>query len=245
MVRSALCLAVLLAAAGAARADEPPPPGPAVEPPPPSQADVHLAKARDFMAARDFARTRDELLVAYRLEPRAELLFALGQVEFNLGHYQDALDYYQRFAATNPTADQAALAQQAIGAARFELERAAPVAPPPPLPLPPPPPPPLRVHDFDVLDRGVAAVGGLAIVAGAASLVYGHHLAEVRTGTLHDYDLRIKHAQIAEWSGRAALGAGTIAVAIALIRWRIHLVETTLEVHPIEGGVSITLARPL
>ena len=110
MVRSALCLAVLLAVAGAARADEPPPPGPAVEPPPPSQVDVHLAKARDFMAARDFVHTRDELMVAYRLEPRAELLFALGQVEFNLGHYQDALDYYQRFAATNPTADQATLA---------------------------------------------------------------------------------------------------------------------------------------
>lgn len=223
-VRSALSLVLVLAAARGAHADDP------------SLIDDHLAKARDFMAAHDFVHTRDELAVAYQLEPRPELLFALGQVEFNLGHFQAAVDYYQRFAATNPAPDQAALAQQAIGAARIELARPKPVAPAPP-------PPPHR--ELDVLDRSLAGFGGLAIVVGAASILYGQHVAENRDGTLHDYDLRIKHATIAEWSGGAALGAGTIAVAIALIRWRVHLVETTIAVHPAQGGLAITLERPL
>jgi tetratricopeptide (TPR) repeat protein len=195
-----------------------------------------LAKARDFMAARDFAHTREELIVAYRIEPRPELLFALGQVEFNLGHFKDALDYYQRFAATNPASEQAALAQQAIGAARIELGRPKPSAPAPA---------PLPHRDFDVLDRSLAGFGGLAIVTGVGLIVYGHHLAGNRSGTLHDYDLRINHAHISEWSGGAALGAGTIAVAIALIRWRVHLFETTVEIHPTGDGVAITLERPL
>ena len=188
------------------------------------------------MAAHDFVHTRDELLIAYRIEPRTELLFALGQVEFNLGHYQEAVDYYQRFAAMNPAPDQAALAQQAIGAARIELHR--------PVPAVPRPAPALH-RDFDALDRTLVVVGGLAIVAGAGLFGYGRHLAEDREGTLHDYDLRIKHAHIAEWSGGVALGAGTLAVAVALLRWRMHLVETTVAVHATDGGVALTLEHPL
>ncbi len=224
--RSALGLALVLAAAHSVRA----------EAPPPTLIEEHLAKARDFMATRDFVHTRDELLLAYRIEPRAELLFALGQVEFNLGHYQEAVDYYERFAAMNPAPDQAALAQQAIGAARIELHRPTPVAP---LPVPPP------HRELDALDRTLVVVGGLAVVAGGSLFGYGRHLAEDRQGTLHDYDLRIKHAHIAEWSGGAALATGTLAVAVALLRWRVHLVETVVAVHATDGGVAITLEHAL
>ncbi len=230
IARSAFSLGLVLAVASSARADGLP------DPAPPSLIEEHLAKARDYMAAKDFAHTREELLVAYRMEPRPELLFALGQVEFNLGHFADALEYYQRFAATNPAPDQAALAQQAIGAARIELDRPKPVA------LVPPPPP---HRELDVVDRTLAGFGGLAIVAGAGLIAYGHHLAENRTGTLHDYDLRIKHARITEWAGGAAVGAGAIAFAIAMIRWRVDLFETTLEAHPTEGGAVFTLEHPL
>jgi tetratricopeptide (TPR) repeat protein len=233
-VRTALSLALVLAAARLVRAEGPPPVTPAT--PLPAPIEAHLAKARDFMAAHDFIHTRDELLLAYRIEPRAELLFALGQVEFNLGHYQEAVDYYQRFAAMNPAPDQAALAQQAIGAARIELHRPPPIAPRPA--------PPLH-RELDAVDRTLVVAGGLASVAGAGLFGYGHHLAEDRAGTLHDYDLRIKHAHIAEWSGGAALGAGTLAIAVALLRWRVHLVETTIAVHATDGGVALTLEHAL
>src|ERR1043166_6035326 len=97
--------------------------------------DAHLARVRELYEKRDFARARDELLEAYKHEPRPELLFALGQVELNMGHFAQAIDYYERFIATNPGADQVALAQQAIGAARARIaEQPAVVAPrrPPP-----------------------------------------------------------------------------------------------------------------
>jgi hypothetical protein len=65
-------------------------------------------------------------------------LFALGQVELNLGHFAKAIDYYERFIASEPGAEQTALAQQAIGAARAKLAEKPPV-------VAPPRPPPHRV----------------------------------------------------------------------------------------------------
>src|SRR5262245_20483431 len=60
----------------------------------------HLARVRQLYDKGDFVHARDELLEAYKHEPRPDLLFALGQVELNIGHYQRAIDYYEQFIAT-------------------------------------------------------------------------------------------------------------------------------------------------
>jgi tetratricopeptide (TPR) repeat protein len=226
----ALGFAVVLAWAMPAYAEDPAP----TSAPSPALA-AHLDKVRQLYAARDFVHAREELLAAYQVQPVPDLLFALGQVEFNLHHYREAIDYYERFTATNPTPEQVALAQQAIGAARIELAR----------PKPPPPPPPLH-REWDGIDTTLVASAGLLGVGGGALLFYAHHLAQDRAGTLHEYDSRVHHARIAQWSAVGCFAAGAAAAAAAVLRYRYHLVDT-VEIQPVDGGHGLALVweRPL
>jgi tetratricopeptide (TPR) repeat protein len=217
----AVVLGVVLVGAAPARADDP--------------VDAHLAKGRQLYAAGDFVHARIELLAAYQLDPRPDLLFALGQVEFNLHHYREAIGYYERFTATNPSAEQIALAQQAIGAARIELAR--------PQPLPPPPP----LHrQWDGADTLLVTGGGMAAVTGAGLVYYAHHLAQDRRGTLDQYDSRVHHARLAQYTAAGCFAAGAAAVATGLLRYRFHLVDT-IEVQPADDGrgVALVWGRPL
>jgi tetratricopeptide (TPR) repeat protein len=197
-------------------------------------AAAHIDRARVAHAKGDFLRARDELLAAFAQDPRPELLFALGQIEFNLRHYPDAIRYYERFLATNPHPDEVSLAQQAIGAARARLDEPTPL---PPLLRPvPPPPPPHRAWDWD--DTGLAALGGAAIALGAGLAITGHHLGTDHSGTLADYDDRTSRARSQQWIGAACLAAGALTVGGAFLRWRIHLVASasrTDAVAAIEG----------
>jgi tetratricopeptide (TPR) repeat protein len=193
--------------------------------------DEHLAKVRELYDKGDFVHARDELLAAYQLDARPELLFALGQVELNLGHFEKAIDYYQQFIATNPGSDQAALAQQAIGAARARLTEKPPV-------VAPPPPPPHRAWDIE--DTGIAALGGTTLLVGAGLFAYGHHLAIDRSGTLSEYNDRLSQATLTQWIGAGCVAAGAIAIGGAILRWRLHLVETEIQpiAAPKTAGVS-------
>ena len=83
-----LMLTTLLVATPAAAQPAAPPPA-APQPAAPGTVDEHLAKVRELYDKGDFAHARDELVAAYQLEPRPALLFALGQVELNLGHFAE------------------------------------------------------------------------------------------------------------------------------------------------------------
>jgi tetratricopeptide (TPR) repeat protein len=187
----------------------------------PDTVDDHLAKVRALYDKGDFARARDELLAAYRVEPRPELLFALGQVELNLGHFRAAIERYEQFIATGPAADQIALAQQAIGAARARLTEK-------PAPLPPLPPPPRR-RAWDRTDTTIAALGGVSLVTGIGLVAYGQWRGSDHTGSLSTYERRVDRANLVQWIGAGAAAAGALAIGAAVLRWRIHLVETELQ----------------
>jgi tetratricopeptide (TPR) repeat protein len=185
--------------------------------------DEHLARVRQLYEKGDFVHARDELLEAYKHEPRPDLLFALGQVELNIGHYQKAIDYYERFIATDPSAEQVALAQQAIGAARARLtEKPAPAAPP----VRPPP-----HRQWDTEDTGIAALGGATLVVGVGLFFYGRHLAGDASGTLSEYNDRLSQAELTQWIGAGCVAAGALALGAAVLRWRFHLVDS--EVQPL------------
>ena len=199
--------------------------------------DDHLARVRELYDKGDFVHARDELLAAYQLEPRPELLFALGQVELNIGHFEKAIDYYERFIASEPSAEQAALAEQAIGAARTRLaEKPAVVAPPRPSR-----PPPHRAWDTE--DTGLAALGGATLVVGAGLGVYGHRLAGDRSGRLSEYNDRLSQAQVTQWIGAGCVAAGALAIGGAVLRWRLHLVETELQPIAAPGTVGLAWSR--
>jgi tetratricopeptide (TPR) repeat protein len=194
--------------------------------------DDHVARGRRLYDQGDFLHARDELIAAYQLEPRPELLFALGQIELQLGRFAQAIDDYQRFIATNPAADQIALAQQAIGAARARL--AEKPAPPPrldPRPAAPPRPPPQPQPRWDDADTGLVTLGGAIIAIGGGLMYYGHHRAGDHGGTLSQYNDRLSSATLAEWSGAGCLAAGAVVLGGGLLRWRLHLVDA--EVQPL------------
>lgn len=225
----------------------PPTPAPAptsASPADAAAADAHISAAHDAYIRHDYLRAREELLAAYGLDPRPALLFALGQAEFNLGHYREAIDYYQRFTATNPSPDQAALAQQAIGAARIKLATPPPPPPPPATTAPPPPPPPPPHRDWDRLDSALAISGGAAALLGGGLIVTGVALSHDASGTLHSYDRRLHDASLARVAGISAIAAGALAATGALLRWRFHLV-TTVGVEASPTRVGISLEHPL
>lgn len=230
MTRVLLSALLVAAFVSAARANELPP-----------EAAAHVGAARTAYARGDYQHARDELLAAYQIAQDPSILFALGQAEFNLGHYKEAIDYYTRFNATNPPADQAALAEQAIGAARVKL------ATPPETHVPPKPPPPHPPphREWRRFDTALAITGGVCIVGGGALIGTSVYMAGDHSGTLHSYDRRVQNASLERSIGIGAAAAGAIALTAAVLRWRFDLVESPVAVDAGADHVSIAWRRAL
>ena len=182
---------------------------------PPS--DEVMIKIRELYAAGDFEGVRRELLAAYEASQHPALLFALGQAEFNLENWRAAIDYYEKFIATNPPEEQIALAQQGIGAARIEMQR--PREQPPVVEQPKPVP---RRREWQRTDTTWMIASGGAVVVGASAFAYGRHLGNDHSGTLADYDERTDRARLLQWSGGTLIVAGLVAAGVTLVRWRLR-----------------------
>jgi len=55
-----------------------------------------------------------ELMIAYALDPRPELLYAIGQIHVKLGQCPQAITFYERFLASHPKPEHAVRATKAI-----------------------------------------------------------------------------------------------------------------------------------
>lgn len=99
-------------------------------------AQAHVTRATELHERGEFAAALDELKTAYALDPRPPLLFAMGQLHVQLGECGQAITFYERFLATRPERDQAALAREAI----TTCKTAPPPAVEPPAPAPAPAP---------------------------------------------------------------------------------------------------------
>jgi tetratricopeptide (TPR) repeat protein len=124
-----VCFALVLVASLAAAARPKP------------DARPHVERAMKAHRAGKFDEALTELQAAYAIEPKPELLFAIGQVYTKLGRCSEAGDAYKRFLATGSDPKAAQVVQQAMDACK---PRAA-ASPPPAKPPEPPPaaqPPP-------------------------------------------------------------------------------------------------------
>jgi tetratricopeptide (TPR) repeat protein len=191
-----------------------------------SPADDRLERIRKAYEQGDYASVRRELLAAHDEKPDPQLLFALGQVELNLGNYEAAIGFYERFIATNPSEEQIALAQQAIGAARMRLATPPVTEPVPAPPALPPPPAPERPHvpprRWYREDTGFAALGTAAVLVGGGLLYYSHRLGNDTSGNLSEYDDRLEQARLTRWTGAGVAAAGAVVIGVTLLRWRLR-----------------------
>ncbi|HEY5951199.1 MAG TPA: tetratricopeptide repeat protein [Kofleriaceae bacterium] len=225
-VTALACLAVV-AGRGNARADEPSPDGPI----PPD-----LRRAYED---KDYETVRRELLKAYTVAPRPELLFALGQVELNLGNYEAAIRYYEQFIAQNPSDEQIALAQQAIGAARMRMAQPKPVVV---KPVPRPAPPAIPPRQWYAEDSGLVALGGAAVVVGGGLLYYSHRLGEDHGGTLSQYDERVRQSRSTMWTGVGIAAAGAVVIGVTVLRWRLRPDGSALSASVAPGAATFALS---
>ncbi len=183
-------------------------------------ADAALARARDHFGRGEYAEAKVLLESAYASSHRADLLFALGQAEFNLGQFTEAMAYYEKFLATGPDRDRAALAQQAIGAARARI--AAPPQPPAPRA-----PKLYERHRWAPEYTGLLVLGGVALVLGGSLLAHGHGLGDDESGTLTDYEQRQNRSRGEQITGVACAVGGLVSISAAVIAWRVRT-ETTV-----------------
>lgn len=197
-------------------------------------------RIRELLADEKYAEARDLLEQAYELAPQPKVLFALGQVEFNLNNFQAAIDYYQRFLDSNPDPREAALAQQAIGAARARL-----VAPPPRV-IEKEAPVPAYERDWDGWNTSLVALGGAAAISGAIVWVHGYRTGHDQSPTTQsEYRARLDRAKRWQWTGAGISAAGVLIATSALVRFAVHRVEV-VPVTPSSspGAVGLALVTP-
>jgi tetratricopeptide (TPR) repeat protein len=204
---------------------------------PPVDVDAALVRIRAHFQNAEYEAAKQLLLSTYASSKRADLLFALGQAEYNLGHYAAAIDYYEQYLATGPAADAVALAHQAIGSARARLD--APIVKPLPPPVAPPPPP-RRVRDWDGVNTAFVVAGSAITLAGGAWFAAGYRAGTDRSGSLAQYDRRLDRSLRWQRGGVVVAAGGVALVAAALVRWRVRRIEIAPVVSASSGaGVTV------
>lgn len=146
-----------------------------------AQAQKHMEKAQQAHQAGNYDAALGELQAAYAVDPQPDLLYAIGQVYVKLGKCEDAIESYDKFLATNPPADAAGLANEAITTCKAQLAPPPPPPEPTPPPQPPAPPPEPERRPFYADKIGTALVGG-----GVVSSIVGIVLYASARGTLSD-----------------------------------------------------------
>ncbi len=175
-----LLVVALLAAPTLARADAK------------SEAQTHIDRATELHQEGKFSEALSELLFAYSLDPRPDLLYAIGQVHVKLGNCEQAITFYERFLTTRPAEGPAAAAREAIEVCKtnpppIPVPDASPpdVKPPevtpaiPPEQTPPPPRPATEPAPFYTDTLGDALTGGGVVLGVVSLLVYRSALSDL------------------------------------------------------------------
>ena len=120
-----------------------------------ADAKMHIEKATAFHSEGKYKEALEQLTLAYALDPKPELLYAIGQVHVQLGNCPQAISFYERFLATKPDKGPAGAAKEAIKTCKNappSVEpkpdpKPDPVVEPKPDPKPDPVPPPIADNE--------------------------------------------------------------------------------------------------
>jgi len=185
----------------------------------------HVAAASTAHAAGKLADAQSELVLAYTLDPKPDLLYALGQVHVQRGECTDAIVYYERFLAARPEGGPADQAKQAIETCKANPHGVVATATPAPLDLPKPPEPHERAPFykdivFDALVGGgvaCAVLGGIEYKAALGKLDDADH-----APTYPEQQALVDDAH-SKRTVALALGAGGVALLGAgVVRFVLH-----------------------
>lgn len=233
MTRATLAILLLLAAAPAG-AD-------------PATAEAHERAAAEYFRVGNFEAALVEFRAAYALDPKPDYLYAMAAIEEQRGGCAAAIDLYERFLATDPPAEDVAVAREAIAACKQKLgvvER----PPPEPRAEPSTPPPERRRVPFyrDVLGTSLVGAGAVATGVGLAFYLGARDeaaAAEEPGLTREEYDARWRRAQDRRRWATIVGGAGVAVLAAGAVRWVTfeRWEETPVSVAIGDGGATLVV----
>jgi tetratricopeptide (TPR) repeat protein len=210
-----------------------------------AEAQKHIEKATQAHQGGKYDVALTELQAAYALDPQPDLLYAIGQVHVKLGKCDDAVASYEKFLATNPPAEPAAAATEAIETCKAQSPPPPPPEPtPPPAPAPPPPPPAPEGKPFYTDKIGSALVGG-----GIVSLVVGVVFYSSAVSTLDDAEAATTYAEheklVDDAHMKRNLGVvfgavGLAAVGVGVWHYTQYRSEQAVTVTPTTSGGMVT-----
>jgi tetratricopeptide (TPR) repeat protein len=183
------------------------------------EAQKHIAKATEAHQAGKFDVALTELQTAYTLDPQPDLLYAIGQVHVKLNKCDDAVASYEKFLASNPPAEPAAAAKEAIQTCKASAPTtaAAPTSEPATEPAAAPADPPKPEGKAFYTDT----VGSVLVGTGTVSMIVGVVLYSTAVSKLDDAERAPTHEEhsnlVDEAKGRrnTALVFGVIGAAAA------------------------------
>lgn len=199
-----------------------------------SEAQVHIDAATTLFDEGKAAEAIVHLKDAFALDPRPEILYALGQAHAALGQCANARTFYTRYADASPR--DAMLARDAANACKD----APPVVVKPP-PIEPPPPAPPRVHrrwHGDTLGLVIAGAGLVVMGVGGFELSASRS-AHDDAAAAATYDDFLAHLD--ESKSKRTLSLGLFAVGgTVVLTGIIHMILHTRTLEPPALTVTTT-----
>lgn len=174
----------------------------------PSTCDVLLDTARNHHAAARWREALEASRAAYECSHEPELLFAMGQMAFNLADYRAAEAFYTRFVDSKPDPDEAALALQALAVTRERIEAEAR-----------PRPVVLVDRPADKIAWAFALSGGALVLGGGGLYLSARLVAADTSGSYGDYARRSEQADRRRWIAVGCEAAGAAFAIVAAVRW--------------------------
>jgi tetratricopeptide (TPR) repeat protein len=222
---------------------------------PKAEAKAHIERATGLHEDGKPAEALGELVRAYALDPRPQLLYAMGQLHVQLGDCALAITFYQRFLSTKPAAQLARMANEAIEACRTNPPPA--VAPTPEhapaidaVAEPPPAPPPEAIERraersswyADKLGVGLAGAG---VVTGIVGIVVWRGARADRDDadratTYDEFDSLVDRAHTKQTAALVLGVAGVVLIGAGGAHMWLHQREQAVVVAPTAGGAAVS-----